>query len=406
MKRFFIMILCLSAWLISGLSLQAHGKDIVLGMSADFSGPNSALGIEYYLGAKCFFDRVNASGGVNGRDIVIKAYDDRYNPDPAVSNTIRLVEKDQVFALFNYVGTPTTTRILPLLKYYRNKSVFLFTPLTGADPIAGSEYIYNLRASYDDEIREMVDKLNEAGLTRIAVLHQLDAYGRGGWQSVKNALESYDLTIVAEATYQRNANFSASFDSQVELLKDKNPDAVISIAAYEPAAGFIRDARDNGFDVPILNLSFVNAQKMFELLLSLEKDSDKNYTSGLINSQVVPYYGFKGQDLVLEYFDCLENITPDYPEVTGLGEDNLPVPGSVGFEGYLNARFMFMMLKKMEPEIHREKIPQVIAQLSGSDGPIHFNDFFPQFHGMPRVYFVCFDNQRIDSITDFSGIIN
>lgn len=406
MKKFFIIILCLSGWAISGINLQAHGREIVLGMSADFSGPNSALGIEYYLGAKCFFDRVNASGGINGRDIIIKAYDDRYNPEPAVRNTIRLVEDDQVFALFNYVGTPTTTRILPLLKYYRNKNIFLFTPLTGADPIARSEYIYNLRASYDDEIREMVDKLVEAGLTRIAVLHQLDAYGRGGWQSVKNAMESHDLTILAEATYQRNANFSASFDSQVELLKNKNPDAVISVAAYEPAAGFVRDARDNGFDVPILNLSFVNARKMLDLLLSLENNNDKNYTSGLINSQVVPFYGFKTHDLVLEYFNCLENIKSDYPEVIGLGRDNLPVPGSVGFEGYLNARFMFMVLKKMDTGIDRKKIPEVISKLSGSNGPIHFNDFFPQFHSMPRVYFISFENQRIDSITEFSGIIN
>ena len=382
-------------------------EEIILGMSADFSGPNRALGIEFYKGASCFFEIINAAGGIHGRSIIIKPYDDGYDPAPAVNNTIRLVEEDDVFALFNYVGTPTTTRIIPLLKYYQNKNIRMFTPLTGARPVSESEYIYSLRASYDDEIRYMVKKLTDVGITRIAVLHQLDAYGRGGWQSVKSALESRGLSIVAEATYERGASLSSSFYSQVNILKKHDPQAVICIAAYEPAAGFIRDSRNRGFNVPILNLSFVNAQKMFNILFLMEKGSNIDYTSGLINSQVVPFYGFRDLEPVQDYIECLSSdFYRDHSEQAGTAEDISLKPSSVGFEGYLNARFISMVLDKMEGDVQRDRISGIIKQLSPAESSPSYCDIFFQCDEMSGVYFISTENKTITSITDFSRLLH
>ncbi len=78
-----------------------------------------------------YFEHVNGTGGIGGRKIVIKAYDDGYNPLPTIRNTIQLIEQDNVFLLYGYVGTPTVTRVLPLLKLYEDRSVFLFFPFTG-----------------------------------------------------------------------------------------------------------------------------------------------------------------------------------------------------------------------------------------------------------------------------------
>src|ERR1700722_11443578 len=123
------------AWfMLSGLacllSTNVRAEDIVLGTSAAFSGPSKGLGIELYRGSMAYFDHINRQGGIHGRKIVIKAYDDGYNPPPAIDNTIHLIEKDQVLLLFNYVGTPTTVGCLPLLKLHREQSVLLFCPFT------------------------------------------------------------------------------------------------------------------------------------------------------------------------------------------------------------------------------------------------------------------------------------
>src|SRR5260370_35206126 len=68
-------------------------EDIVIGMSAAFKGPSKGLGIELYRGAMAYIENVNESGGVHGRKIIIKAYDDGYEPAPAIPNTVRLMEK-------------------------------------------------------------------------------------------------------------------------------------------------------------------------------------------------------------------------------------------------------------------------------------------------------------------------
>src|SRR5262245_42950954 len=105
----------------------ADQSEIRIGMSADFSASARALSIELYRGAMAYLIPVNEAGGVDGRRVVITAYDDQYEPDLAVRNTLKLM-KDDVFALFCYVGTPTMNRTLPLLRMRQAEHFLLFFP--------------------------------------------------------------------------------------------------------------------------------------------------------------------------------------------------------------------------------------------------------------------------------------
>jgi ABC-type branched-subunit amino acid transport system substrate-binding protein len=89
------------------------GNRIVLGQSAAFSGPAAQLGIQMNKGARIYFDALNASGGVHGSVIELRTLDDGYEPERCKANTEKLI-KDDVFALFGYVGTPTCLAALPL----------------------------------------------------------------------------------------------------------------------------------------------------------------------------------------------------------------------------------------------------------------------------------------------------
>ena len=243
--------------------------DIVVGMSAPFQGPSRGLGIELYRGSQAYFEHINNQGGVHGHKIVIQAYDDGYNPIPAIGNTERLIEEDDVFLLFDYVGTPTTTRCLPLLKQHRDQSVFLFFPFTGAQPQRQQpygEFVFNLRASYYEETAGLVDHFVAIGRKRIAVFYQIDAYGRNGWEGTAPALARHDLTMAGEATYRRGATFRDSLKQQVDVLRKTDADAVICIGSYAASAAFIRDARDAGWQVPIANVSFVGSENLLNLL--------------------------------------------------------------------------------------------------------------------------------------------
>src|SRR5260370_7172339 len=105
--------LCLFVSICAPGTMRA-AEDIVIGMSAAFKGPSKGLGIELYRGAMAYIEKVNRSGGVHGRKIVIKAYDDGYDPAPAIANPVRLIDKDAPFLLFAYLGPPPATPLLPL----------------------------------------------------------------------------------------------------------------------------------------------------------------------------------------------------------------------------------------------------------------------------------------------------
>jgi branched-chain amino acid transport system substrate-binding protein len=166
---------------------QSSGKNIVLGQSAAFSGPAAQLGEQFKRGALLYFDRLNAKGGVNGRTIELKSIDDGYEPDRCKANTDKLI-KDGVFALFGYIGTPTSLAALPLATAAQMPFI---APFTGAQALREpfNRFAFHVRASYFDETAEIVKQVTSIGAKRIAVFHQNDSYGKAGLDGVLRALK-------------------------------------------------------------------------------------------------------------------------------------------------------------------------------------------------------------------------
>ena len=107
-----------------------HGissEEVLIGSSLALAGHAGYLGTQILHGALAYINHVNTEGGVHGRKIRILAYDDGYDPPRCVYNTQRLIVENQVFALFGYVGTPTTVKVLPLIEEARIPLVGVFT---------------------------------------------------------------------------------------------------------------------------------------------------------------------------------------------------------------------------------------------------------------------------------------
>lgn len=325
-------------------------EPIRVGMSGAFSGPIRALGIEVYRGAMAYFEHINRQGGINGRPVIFFAYDDAYNPTLTLENAVRLLEGDRVDALFSFVGTPTVTRILPLLKVYEDRGISLFFPVTGAEPQRQPPYggyVFNLRASYAQEVDALVREFARLGKSRFAILYQGDSYGRSGWEGLRNALHRHSLSIVEEATYSRGFRFHQSMSEQVDILREAEPDVVISIASYAAAAAFIREARDMDWDVPVANVSFVASESMLELLLEQEQRTGRSYTRNLVNSQVVPSYEDYSLWGVMEYRWIMDQCVCKLP--AQLAPDHYdPLPYSfASFEGMLNAKVFTELARRI-----------------------------------------------------------
>ena len=290
-------------------SFAQSDKRILLGQSVPLSGPAAQLGIQMNQGARIFFDRLNANGGVGGRKVEIKVLDDGYEPDRCRANTDQLINKDEVFALFGYVGTPTSLAALPLVN--TGKMPF-FGPFTGAEALREpfSRYVFHVRASYFDETALIVKQLTSLGMKRIAVFRQNDSYGQAGLDGVVRALKAQQLDPVAVGLVERN---STDVAAAVRAIVPQQPHAVVQISAYGSCAAFIREARKAGYGGTFYNVSFVGTQALADAL-----GADGR---GVVVTQVMPFPFDTTTGIAREYRDAVKaagnGATPNYSSMEG-----------------------------------------------------------------------------------------
>ena len=103
----------------------------------------------------------------------------------------------------------------------------------------------------------------------------------------------------------------------MKLLRDAAAQAVIMVGAYQASAGFVRDARESGWDAPIHSVSFVGAEQMLHLLRAEEEKTGRKLTGRLIVTQVVPAYTDTGIPLVREYQAAIDKYHPQAPAGVG-----------------------------------------------------------------------------------------
>jgi ABC-type branched-subunit amino acid transport system substrate-binding protein len=335
--------LALSARAEPGVS--AHR--ILLGESAAFSGPSAQLGIDLHAGAKLYFDSVNQQGGVYGRKIEIVTADDKYEPDLAARNTQRLIQDDGVFALFGYVGTPTSNAALPI---FTAAHVPFFAPFSGAQSLREPFHheIFHIRAGYAEETEHLVDRLAGVGIRNIAVFHQNDAYGQAGLEGVQQALKKRGIALAADATVERN---SVNVAAAAQRLLAKRPDAIIQISTYSASAALIKAMRQAGYTGQFHNVSFVGSQP---LAAALGADGP-----GVGVSQVVPFPWKTSNPVVAEYQKELKRAKAGEPNFSSL-------------EGYIAAKVFTEGLRRAGPELTRDRLISALESIGLKNYDIGF----------------------------------
>lgn len=315
-------------------SYQNYEKNtILLGASLPLSGINSHLGKDVVMGANTYFSHTNARGGIQGKKIEFIQYDDKYEPENTFSNTIKLLTKDDVFALFGFVGTPTVKRVLPIIT---ESNIPFIAPYTGASFLRTKDLnnIVNFRSSYNEELDALVEYLTkQKNITRFAIFYQNDDYGEEGYIALSNALSKRNLQLSAEGTYKRN---TLSIRHAIHEIEAAKPEAIILVGAYKPTARFIEKVKEYGSSKIIFcPISFVNADA---LMGELQGKGDN-----ILFSQTVPSYDDFYSKEAVEY---LKNLAFYYPDEK---------PSLVSYEAYLAAKTTVTALRSINGIITRSK---------------------------------------------------
>jgi branched-chain amino acid transport system substrate-binding protein len=318
-------------------------REIRFGIAGPFSGPAKELGRQMKLGIDTAFNRVNDSGGVDGRQLRLIAADDGYEPGRTAEAMKQLYEKDQVFGFIGNVGTPTAAVGVP---YALERRTLFFGAFTGSNILRNDppdRYVFNYRASYAEETDAVVHylvKLRRIPPRQIAVFAQQDSYGDAGFAGVAKAFRSLGANdgAIVRLNYKRN---TVDVDEAVNQLKVQKPPikAVVMVAAYRAAAKFIERTRDLYPGMVYTNVSFVGSTSLAEELELL----GPRFANGVIVTQVVPAVGGYSS-AVLEYKNALAKYFP--------GE----TPDYVSFEGYVAANVLVQALKRTGSQLDTERL--------------------------------------------------
>lgn len=319
------------------------------GMSTAVSGPAQYIGLSMRAGFLSYFEEANCKGSLPAKlELIVR--DDGYQPKSALNNVEKLVLEDDVLALVGNVGTPTAKFTAPFAQ--QHGKVF-YAAYTGAsllrlDP--PEEYIFNFRASYQQELEAIIHYILSVGVKpgRIAFFIQDDAYGNSGYESAMTVLELMDFKNARELVVTKYPRNSLQVeDAIIEILEmPKPPQAIILVGAYAPSAKFINYSHNLLPTTRYFNLSFSGATSLAN---SLDISSNRVFVS-----QVVPYLG-NGLVLSSEFKETMHRH--------GFAEQI----NEISFEGYIAAKMLVLALQNLQVNATSDDLKAALTNLADVD---------------------------------------
>ncbi|MBK0391917.1 ABC transporter substrate-binding protein [Ramlibacter algicola] len=326
---------------LAGASAVAHAQDgvtkssLVLGQSLALTGPGSALAGPFHTGAKLYFDKVNAAGGVNGRQVELVTLDDHGNAATAAANTKKLLQQG-VLALFGYYGSPQVAASYPLVK---DTDVLLFAPAAGADELRGANYanVYSLRPGYSEEAAAITKHAETLGARKLAILYGGDGESLAALDAAERTMTGLGANLVSKQMLA-----SGAVAGTVDKTLAANPESVLVINDASAAAGAVRDLREKGFRGPIYGFSNTGEKLLAEQLGPTG--------AGVVVVRVVPKSDSAKIAVVRE-------LTAD-AQAAKAGAPNVYM-----LEGYLAAKAFVEAARRMPRDAGRAKLRKAVESL-------------------------------------------
>jgi ABC-type branched-subunit amino acid transport system substrate-binding protein len=347
----------------------ATDKEIKIGGISPYSGPASAYGT-IGKAIDAYFKKVNAEGGINGRQIKFITLDDGYNPARTVEQTRKLVEQEEVLLLFNTLGTPPNTAIH---KYMNQKKVPQLFVATGAtlwgDP-KNFPWTMGWQPNYQGEAKIYAAHILETRPNaKIGILMQNDDYGRDYLKGFLDGLgDKAKSMVVRQVTYEVT---DPTVDSQMVQLKDSGADTFFNITTPKFAAQAIKKAAEIGWK-PVHYLNSVSNAAGAVMTTAGAENGIGVISAFYLKDPTDPQWQNSP-----EYKEWLSWMQKYFPG--GDLKDNLNV------YGYTVAQTLVEVIKKAGDNLTRENImrqaanldltlPMLLPGVNIKTGP---DDFFP-----------------------------
>jgi branched-chain amino acid transport system substrate-binding protein len=325
----------------------ATDSEIKIGNVEAYSGPASAYGV---IGKTedAYFKMVNDAGGVNGRKINFVSYDDGYSPPKTVEQIRKLIESDEVFLVFNALGTPTQSAVQ---KYHNAKKVPQLFLATGAGKWNDAQefpWTMGFQPSYRVEARIFAKYiLKNKPDAKVAIFFANDDFGKDYVAGIKEIFgDKAASMIIAEESYETT---EPSIDSHIVKLKGTGADVFVNISTPKFAAQAIKKMAELDWKpmhlMTDVSISIGSVMKPAGLEAS-EGVLSAGYLKDASDSQ------WKDDDGMKKFMTFIDKYMPG----ANVSDSNLPY-------GYAAAQTMVQVLKQSGDNLTRENVMKQAASL-------------------------------------------
>jgi ABC-type branched-subunit amino acid transport system substrate-binding protein len=363
----------------------ASDTEIKLGQTVPHSGPGSLYGVLGRVG-EAYFQMINDKGGLNGRKISFLTLDDAYSAPKCVEATRRLVEQEEVLALYGSLGTAPQTAVH---KYLNSKGVPQLLLNTGAskwnDP---KNYKWTMAGLplYPTEARILAKHvLGVKPDAKIGILYQNDDFGRDFLGPFKKTLADAGgkAQVIMEQTYDLT---DPTIDSQIVNLSKSGADTFYNITTGKFASQSVRKVAEVGWK-PLQLLSAGSTGRSILSAAGFENAKDI-VAIRYAKDAGVPRWANDPEAMGFEALrkQYLPNVDPD---------------NTIAYAGYGQVATMTEILRRCGDELTRENVLKQASTLNGFHSPFFLDgitySYMPDdYTPMKTLYISIFNGQDWD----------
>ncbi len=312
-------------------------RQILIGQSIALQGGKNEYGVAVMDGIQIYLQDVNARGGVNGRQLVLKTLDDDNKAGQAEANARTLIEKDKVFLMFGSIeGGPSTA----VMKVTNEFKVPFFGPMAGSPTLRRPHQplVFPVRAEHRDEFRVLLDYIRNTGGKRVAFFRADSEVGLQHLENFQRLCQELGLELALDLPFKSDLS-----DAQLEALAGRIATQELHGVVNHGSAGvyekLIRAVRARGSQTPFLAVNSGSTQLARHM---------GEMAHGMLFAQVVPNPWERKTELTREYQDAFRRLKPGADYSYG------------SLEGYMTAKALVAALRLGGPNPTRESFVQGI----------------------------------------------
>lgn len=256
-----LLVSLLLAGVLSGLGCGEETGDIEIGAVLSLSGPAAPLGEPEERSLELYEEQINKDGGINGRQVKFIIEDDESEPTKAATAITKLINQEGVCAVIGSSTSGATLAMSPIAEKQEVPLVCCAANTSITQPV--KKYVFRTPPTDSMAIEKVLGYLSDTlKVTRIAILHDANAFGTGGADELTEKAPEYDIEVVISESYGSN---DTNMVGQLTKIQQTDAEALVVWGTNPGPASIAKNMQELGMTLPYVASHGIANKKFVEL---------------------------------------------------------------------------------------------------------------------------------------------